>query len=460
MGKDFRPKVHFTAPKNWINDPNGMVYLNGEYHLFYQHYPDAANWGPMHWGHAVSKDLIHWEHKPIGLYPDELGFIFSGSTVFDKENVSDFGSEGKPPLIAVYTNHSIEGKEVQSIAYSTDYEHFEKYYGNPVVVNDEKNDFRDPKVFYNPVKKGYSFAVAGGEEVDFYFSHNLIDWKKTGSFKAGVNGLGGICECPDCFPLETEDGTKWVLIISMIITEDKKGKPLAECGHFMSHATQYYIGDFNGSTFVDTEKHKEPLIIDFGTDNYAPVTFQNLEEKVIMGWADNWAYANETPSTEFRGKMTLARKVELVKTSEGLRLRSIPQGIDKYKTARREIEKSFRLCTECFGVVIEGEGKIRLCNEGGEEVTVEITEKEIILDRSKAGLKDFNAAFASEAYSRLKAKRLDSSDNKTQIIFDTAFIEVFADGGLIPMSASVYPEHPYEKIVLEGDLRAEFYEIS
>lgn len=459
MGKDFRPKIHFTAPRNWINDPNGLVYFNGEYHLFYQHCPEATHWGPMHWGHAASKDLIHWEHKPIGLYPDELGFIFSGSTVFDKENVSGFGSEGKPPLIAVYTNHSIEGKEVQSIAYSTDYEHFEKYYGNPVVVNDEKNDFRDPKVFYNPVKKGYSFAVAGGEEVDFYFSHNLMDWKKTGSFKAGVNGLGGICECPDCFPLETEDGTKWVLIISMIIPEDKKGKPLSECGHFMSHVTQYYIGDFDGSTFVDTEKYKEPLILDFGTDNYAAVTFQNLEEKVVLGWADNWAYANETPSTEFRGKMTLARKVELVGTDEGLRLRSIPQGLDKYRLVKRKIGKNFRLNTECFGLLVEGEGKIRLCNDSGEEVTVEITKEELILDRSGAGLKDFNSVFASENYSRLKAKRLKGGYNETEIIFDTSFIEVFADGGLIPMSASVYPEHPYEKVVIEGDLRAEFYEI-
>ncbi len=459
MGKDFRPKVHFTAPKNWINDPNGMIYLNGEYHLFYQHYPDAANWGPMHWGHAVTRDLIHWRHKPIALYPDELGYIFSGSAVYDKENVSGFGKEGKPPLVAVYTNHSLEGEEVQSIAYSTDYEHFEKYYGNPIAVNDEKNDFRDPKVFYNPIMKGYSFVVAGGEEVDFYFSSNLKDWRKTGSFKAGVNGFGGICECPDCFPIETEAGTKWVLIVSIIVPKDKKGKPLAEGGHFMSHVTQYYIGDFDGSTFVDTEKFKEPLMLDFGTDNYAPVTFQNLEEKVIMGWADNWAYANETPSTEFRGKMTIARKVELVKTSEGLRLCFIPQGIDRYKTSRREIGKDFRLGTDCFGLLLEGKGKARLCNESGEEIIVEIADNEIILDRSSAGLKEFNSVFASEEYSILRARRLDCTNNKTEIIFDTAFIEVFADGGLIPMSASVYPKNPYEKIVLEGDLRAEFYEI-
>ena len=171
MGKDFRPNIHFTAPKNWINDPNGMVYFNGEYHLFYQHYPEATNWGPMHWGHAVTRDLIHWEHKPIALYPDELGFIFSGSAIIDKENVSGFGVNGKPPIVAVFTNHGLEdGKEVQSIAYSTDYEHFEKYYGNPVIVNEEKNDFRDPKVFYNPIKKGFSLVVAAGEEVEFYFS--------------------------------------------------------------------------------------------------------------------------------------------------------------------------------------------------------------------------------------------------------------------------------------------------
>ncbi|MDE6995287.1 MAG: glycoside hydrolase family 32 protein, partial [Lachnospiraceae bacterium] len=172
---DYRPAVHFTPPKNWINDPNGMVYIDGRYHLFYQHYPTAPHWGPMHWGHAVSEDLLHWEHLPIALYPDELGCIFSGSCVYDRENLSGFGTRDTPPLLALFTHHSTDEShmEHQSLAYSTDYEHFEKYYGNPVIPNSGQKDFRDPKIFWNPVRKCYSLVLAAGDHVEFYASHDF-----------------------------------------------------------------------------------------------------------------------------------------------------------------------------------------------------------------------------------------------------------------------------------------------
>lgn len=186
----YKPVVHFTPPANWMNDPNGMVYVNGRYHLFYQYYPAAPNWGPMHWGHAVSEDLLHWEHLPVALYPDELGCIFSGSCVLDRANVSGLGSIENPPLIAVYTNHRISDHlEQQSIAYSLDYEHFEKYYGNPVIPNKGKPDFRDPKVFFNPVKNCCSLVLAAGSRVEFYSSENLKDWKKQGILKQASMGL-------------------------------------------------------------------------------------------------------------------------------------------------------------------------------------------------------------------------------------------------------------------------------
>ena len=301
--------------------------------------------------------------------------------------------------------------------------------------------------------------MAAGEEVEFYFSKNLKDWEKTGEFKAGVNGFGGICECPDCFPLETEEGTKWVLIISMIIPNEKRNRPMSEGGHFMSHVTQYYIGDFDGSTFIDTERCEEPMLLDFGTDNYAAVTFQNLEEKVMIGWGDNWAYANETPSKEFSGKMTLARKMAIVKTDRGLRVSFVPEGLEKYRTKKREITDGYRFHTECFGILTEGEGSIRLYNENGEEIIIKIDENEVFFDRSRAGLKDFNDTFASESYNKLMARRLIKGRCKTEIIFDTSFIEVFADEGLMPISASVYPKSPYERIEIEGDLKVKFYEI-
>ncbi len=460
MKNDYRPVIHFTAEKNWINDPNGTVYINGEYHLFFQHYPHGNEWGPMYWGHAVSADLLHWEHKPIALSPDSLGYIFSGSAVLDKENVSGFGTAEKPPLVVFYTNHDGDtAKEVQSIAYSTDYENFKKYEKNPVVVSESKKDFRDPKVFYNPVRNGYSMALAAGNEIEFYFSANLKDWEKTGTFEAGIHGFGGTCECPDLLCFDSEEGQKWVLLMSMLLPEDKVGKPLCEGGYFMRHVMQYYIGEFDGDTFRDTVRNEVPLLPDFGPDNYAAVSFSNLEEKIIIGWGENWAYAGDTPSTAFRGKMTLARSLDLIKTEQGFRLSAKPCGLERYRVCGEEIKDGYELETSVFGIRAEGKGKIRLYNENGEELSVEIGNESISLDRSRAGRKDFNEKFAKEECEKFTAPLFTKEGCKAEIIFDTAFIEVFAEDGLIAMSASVYPEKPYSRIGADGDIRLRFYRI-
>lgn len=460
MKNEYRPRVHFTPSENWMNDPNGMVYVNGSYHLFYQYYPLDTVWGPMHWGHAVSEDLLHWTHKPIALYPDELGYIFSGSCVFDKDNVSGFGTKDNPPLIAIFTSHNPENnQEQQSIAYSLDYEHFEKYDENPVISNTEKKDFRDPKIFWNPVKECWSLALAAGHTIEFYQSKNLKEWSKTGEFITGEHGFGGICECPDCFPLETGEGTKWVLIISMILPKEKIGQNAMQGEYWMEHVTQYYVGEFDGNTFINTMQSKEPLLLDFGPDNYAGVTFQNLNEKIMIGWAENWAYANKTPSKEFRGKMTLARRMSLINTGDGYRLRFQPIGLEKYQIETNEIKKQYKLQEQCFGLHIdyESHGKITLCNKKGEELYVQVTDTEIILDRSNAGVNDFEEHFGQPAFGRFVAKRTTSGPSHMEIIFDHALIEVFGEDGLIPISASVYPTEPYEQILLEGNARAWIY---
>ncbi len=466
---DYRPVIHFTAPQNWINDPNGMVYLDGKYHLFYQHYPKAPHWGPMHWGHAVSEDLLHWQHLPIALYPDELGCIFSGSCVYDKYNASGFGSEEKPPLVAVFTLHSMDGRhtEHQGLAYSTDYEHFEKYYGNPVIPNPGQKDFRDPKVFWNPVKKCYSLVLAAGENVEFYASHDLKKWKKTGEFKAGSHGLRGTCECPDCFPIQTEEGEKWVLIISMILPAGDIGIQ-NDVYDRMTHITQYYVGEFDGDTFHDTEEADKPLLLDFGTDNYAAVTFQNLEEKVLIGWADNWDYANFAPSDldGFRGKMTLARKMKLIRTLEGWRLAYSFEGLERLRSASYPLmQGENRLRARSFGlkVKVEGSGSVVLKNQAGEVLAVKVTGSEIIVDRSQAGQSDFNREFALPGYERTHAPRsfAKSPEGATEmeIIMDKCILEILADDGLTPVTTSVYPRRSYEKICILGDLKAEYYAV-
>lgn len=458
----YRPKVHFAAPANWINDPNGMVYVNGEYHLFYQHYPEGVHWGPMHWGHAVSEDLLHWTHLPIAIYPDELGTVFSGSCVLDVNNVSGFGTAEKPPMIAVFTSHNLKNnQEQQSMAYSTDYIHFEKYYGNPVIPNTEKKDFRDPKVFWNPVKNCYSLVLAAGDHVEFYASENLKDWKKTGEFKAGEHGFGGICECPDCFPLMTPEGEKWVLIISMILPKDQVGVK-EDVYDRMEHITEYYVGEFDGDTFHDTEQAEEALLIDFGTDNYAAVTFQNLKEKVIMGWADNWQYAAVAPTGEegFNGQMTLARKMSLVKTAKGYRLAFAFEGLEFAKKAAAVLEKGEnRLRSQAFGIraVVKGEGTIVLANSNDEKIVLTLNEQEICLDRTNAGLKEFSDVYKKDSFGISRIARMTEGEMVLEIIFDRCLIEVLAENGMVPITSAVFPKNPYETITIEGAVEAEIY---
>lgn len=446
--RNYRPNIHFTPPAMWTNDPNGMVYVNGIYHLFYQHYPEAPNWGPMHWGHAVSRDLLHWKHMPIALYPDELGMIFSGSCVYDRENTSGYGTKEKPPIVAVYTNHGRHGLEQQSIAYSTDGIHFEKSYQNPVIPNPGISDFRDPKAFYNPVKNCWSLVLAAGDRVHFYKSEDLKRWEKTGEFGPEGNLASGVWECPDLFQVEAEDGRKlWVLIVSMTTTtEDGRCR------------TQYFLGDFDGDKFIQQQKEEEPLWIDFGFDNYAGVTFQNLEEPLFLGWAMNWGYANETPTGEYCGQMTLARSLRAVKTEKGYRLAASFAGLEKYQHSAYPVNHMQRLCTDTFGMKVTGTKKITLSNALGQKLVIQVTEDEIFVDRTHAGEHSFHEQFQMPQYCSVRIPRM-KRDGEMELIFDVSVLEVLADDGLIPVSMVAYPEAPYDQVLLEGSGNVELYEI-
>lgn len=446
--RNYRPNIHFTPPAMWTNDPNGMVYVNGIYHLFYQHYPEAPNWGPMHWGHAVSRDLLHWKHMPIALYPDELGMIFSGSCVYDRENTSGYGTKEKPPIVAVYTNHGRHGLEQQSIAYSTDGIHFEKSYQNPVIPNPGISDFRDPKAFYNPVKNCWSLVLAAGDRVHFYKSEDLKRWEKTGEFGPEGNLASGVWECPDLFQVEAEDGRKlWILIVSMTTTtEDGRCR------------TQYFLGDFDGDKFIQQQKEEEPLWIDFGFDNYAGVTFQNLEQPLFLGWAMNWGYANETPTGEYCGQMTLARSLRAVKTEKGYRLASSFAGLEKYQHSAYPVNHMQRLCMDTFGMKVTGTKKITLSNALGQKLVIQVTEDEIFVDRTHAGEHAFHEQFQMPQYCSVRIPRM-KRDGEMELIFDVSVLEVLADDGLIPVSMVAYPEAPYDQVLLEGSGNVELYEI-
>lgn len=450
--RNFRPKVHFSPKKGWMNDPNGMVYINGTYHFCYQYYPNGTEWGPMHWGHAVSTDLIHWEDYPTALYPDELGWIFSGSSVYDTKNTSGYGTEEQPPIISMYTSHHHKtGLEQQSIAYSTDGGfHFEKSIQNPVIPNPGIADFRDPKMFWNPIEHCWGVVLAAYDRAFFYASKDLKEWEKTGEFGPEGNHVAGVWECPDLFQVSYGDKTIWVLVVSMTKSSDE-----TMC------RTQYFLGDFNGKEFVCTYPADEPLWIDAGIDNYAGVTFQNTNERLFMSWGMNWQYAKDTPTNEYCGQATLARSLHAVDTKAGVRLVSVPVGLEKYQSNARTVSNGTHLRTETFGLKIRGngDGKLVLRNAVGQKMVVEVKEGKILVDRSCAGYSKFNDFFMTQLYSSAETKRLTEGSWDMELIFDVSIMELFAEGGLQAFSMVVYPDAPYDKIIWEGDLQVELYEI-
>lgn len=428
---------HFTPPKGWMNDPNGMIYVNGVYHLFYQHYPHDIVWGPMHWGHAVSTDLLHWEHKPIAIYPTKKEYVFSGSCVYDKENVSGLGTIENPPLLAFYTAHNpVTGEQQQCIAYSTDFENFAKYEGNPVIQNkkhmpDFMQDFRDPKVFLNPVSGGFSMVLAAGHQLEFYHSMNLLFWEKTGEF-APKEGFFEICECPDCFPVETEEGTKWILTLSLT-----------------SHVMPYYVGTFNGETFIEDVEdfakreeqnggcsRKQPLLLDYAADNYAMVSFANCKELLLLGWGECWDYASQTPAKNYRGKMTMARRAELVRTGDGWRLKFAPvlgQVVRPESLSMVQTADEFNLWQ---GQIEENE-RVRILLGNNKELAISVTEEEIIVDRSKGGDFSFSEFLQTKAV-RFSAKRIQRGKSIFTILQDHGYFEIFAEDGLLAFSVMTY----------------------
>ncbi len=266
----YRPQIHFSPKEHWMNDPNGMVFYKGVYHLFFQYYPDSTVWGPMHWGHATSKDLVHWKQQPIALYPDSLGYIFSGSAVIDQQNTSGFGKNGHPPMVAIFTHHDPKGEKEgrnnfqnQSLAYSLDEgKTWTKYAGNPVLKNPGIKDFRDPKVRWYEEGKKWIMTLATLDRIDFYSSKNLKTWTKESEFGKDLGAHGGVWECPDLFPMNYKGKTVWILIVNI-----NPGGPNG------GSATQYFTGDFDGKTFIPYQTDTRWL--DYGPDEYAGITWSN-----------------------------------------------------------------------------------------------------------------------------------------------------------------------------------------
>ncbi|MBX2970023.1 MAG: glycoside hydrolase family 32 protein [Cyclobacteriaceae bacterium] len=461
-----RPQFHFSPPAKWMNDPNGMVYYNGEYHLFYQHYPDSTMWGPMHWGHAVSKDLIHWEHLPIALYPDSLGYIFSGSAVVDANNTAGFQSGNEKPLVAIFT-YDKQGYETQAIAFSNDKGHtWTKYENNPVIKNPGEKDFRDPKVFWHVESEHWIMSLAVANRIQFFRSKNLKDWELTGEFGREHGNHGGVWECPDLFqlPVTGTTETRWVLLVSI-----NPGSPNGGSG------TQYFIGNFDGKTFTSEHGPSTERFIDYGRDNYAGVTWGNAPDgrTIFLGWMSNWNYAQVVPTETWRSAMTLPRDLSLHNTSAGIRLVSTPsKEVEQLRTERKDItvDQPF-IHTGLAEVKVEFDLNetaakdfgIELFNSKNENIRIGYDRESnwFYIDRTNPGKKEFSTDFVGIQY----APRFSDSHILTLHIFvDVASVELFADGGVSCMTAIFFPTEDFTQLKIYGDgevklLSTEAYEL-
>lgn len=406
-------KKHFEPVKGWMNDPNGTIVINDTYHLFYQYYPDGIKWGPMHWGHATSKDGINWEHKKIALFPDDLGYIFSGSCVLDTENISGLGNGTSAPLLAFYTSHNPETEEQQQcMAFSNDYETFTPYTGNPIISNKKtqpcyKKDFRDPKVFVNPVLGGFSMALAVGATIKFYHSLNLLNWEKTGTFAIESVGLKGVCECPDCFFINGEKNGKWVLSFSL-------------CGNETPNVMPYFLGTFDGRCFVPDSFDEVPLL-DYALDNYASVTFGGTSDCKMIGWGECWSYAQDIPASTKRGKMTCIKNVSLIDINGKSRLSFSP--LSEYEPASYELPAGT---------------DISFPTSKGGSLSIAVTDDTITVDRRKAVTTNFHDCFNDSVYTVFTAKRTCSGNCDLLIVEENGYFEIFADCGTVLFSVNTY----------------------
>jgi len=446
----YRLQVHYSPRAHWMNDPNGLIYFKGNYHLFYQYYPGSTVWGPMHWGHAISPDLVHWKELPIALYPDSAGLIFSGSAVADPSNTSGFGKDGKTPLVAIYTQQDTVGEKAgrldfqnQSIAYSLDdARSWTKYRGNPVIKSPGLKDFRDPKVFWHPEQKKWILVLAAGDRVMIYSSKNLKSWDKESEFGATSGAHGGVWECPDLFPLEVDGKKIWLLIVSINPGGVQGGSGI-----------QYFTGDFDGHQF--TSMDTTTRWADYGPDHYAGVTFSNTgKEKIFLGWMSNWQYGKLVPTEKWRSAMTFPRKLGLKKIGQNYYTTQMPvDAIEKLvirKVYNKHISsvKNYALSGPIrmeFEVSDLHAFSFIFSNAAGENIKTGYDEEKnsFFIDRTQGGVSDFYPGFATIHYGPRIAQ---SKNSKVTLLLDNASLELFADEGLTTITEIFFPGQPFNSL--------------
>ena len=488
----YRPSYHFTPLYGWMNDPNGMVYKDGEYHLYFQYNPYGSKWGNMHWGHAVSKDLVHWEHLDPAIARDPVGHIFSGSSVVDKKNTAGFG---KNAIIAIYTNNSVNHDEVQCVAYSNDNGRtFTKYEGNPVLTPfDGLKDFRDPKVFWYEKGKCWYMIVSADKETRFYKSKNLKKWTYVSAFGKGLGQQPCQYECPDFFQLPVNgDKKKMKWVMTMNINPG--------CW-FGGSATEYFVGDFDGKKFTCPDAN-EVKWLDWGKDHYATVTFSNTGDRVLgITWMSNWQYANLTPFKQNRGANGLPRELKLYEKNGKYYISEdvAPEVYALRKDTKNVADASVADEKMLAGVAANMEGAfeieadvtpdangiagIEISNNKRERTMIyfDMKQGKVVMDRTESGLSDFGKQsvphdielawdkqlaaegkqparitnsinykndFALATWAPLSLCENGKKTYHVDIFVDKSSVELFVDGGRIAMTNLVFPVAPYENVKL------------
>lgn len=454
----FRPVYHHTPVYGWMNDPNGMFYKDGVYHLYFQYNPYGSVWGNMHWGHSTSTDLMHWNFEGCAIVPDAWGAIFSGSCVVDHNNTAGFG---KDAVIAFYTSAKASpwgDVQSQSMAYSLDNgKTFTKYEGNPILTSSER-DFRDPKIFWYAPGKHWVMMLAVGQHMEIYSSANLKEWKKESEFGAMQGAHGGVWECPDLveIPVEGTREKKWVLICN-----------LNPGGPFGGSAAQYFVGSFDGKKFVN-ESPTQTKWMDWGKDNYATVTWNNAPDGrcIALGWMSNWQYANNVPTRQYRSANTLARDLTLYREGQELYLKSTPSVEVKKARGEKVSISSFKVSDKHevmlfndgqgayeIEMVIQNAGSSKigfaLLNEKGEKVDMyyDLNRKLFVMDRSESGIVDFSRDFPAVTVAPVNTDK----ELTLRLFVDCSSVEAFGEDGKFVMTNLVFPSVPYRKMSLESD---------
>jgi fructan beta-fructosidase len=447
----YRPQVHFSPREHWTNDPNGLVFYDGEYHLFFQYNPFGDEWGHTSWGHAVSSDLLHWKELPVAISENNGVMIFTGSVVVDRTNSGGFCKPKSDCLVAIYTGHQEHAagggkRQAQYLAYSNDHGRTWTPYEKNPVIDLQMADFRDPSVFWDDERNRWLMAVSlpTQHKVRFYSSHNLKAWSQLSDF-GPMGDTDGDWECPDLLQIPGDHGESpiWALKIGL-----NPGAPQGGSGE------QYFLGHFDGKQFTVATEVGAHGWTNYGKDDYCAISFNNLPKNskpVLLGWMSNWQYGASLPTSPWRGQMSIPRRLSFLRDAAGVALKQEPvieplRAGESLQITSEEVEAPLELAVTFespqqpkFGIRIYSD------NEHCTEIGFDREMKQFYIDRTRSSI-----PVAKEFPARTVAPLVAARPFDLRLIVDRSSVEAFAQEGTIAMTNLQYPPSVKLRIVVFG----------